>query len=172
MSAGPTSVYKPHFHASFDGLQQGMHVPYESSGMTRTQPRQLLGLAPSFKCSGQTRNRPRAQNHKANPGGIPQGCQTLDRRPRVCSHLPCRASVPDSCSAACNPRLRVLLCGAGPGRLAEVKSAADYLVTRRTYTGLETPFTGAAAKPVVIAVAGRSGRAAQYEDEPSASNVK
>ncbi|KAK9905896.1 hypothetical protein WJX75_008313 [Coccomyxa subellipsoidea] len=60
----------------------------------------------------------------------------------------------------------------GPGRLAEVKSAAEYLVTRRTYTGLETPFTGAAAKPVVIAVAGRSGRAAQYEDEPSASNVK
>ncbi|EIE23796.1 diphthamide biosynthesis protein [Coccomyxa subellipsoidea C-169] len=58
----------------------------------------------------------------------------------------------------------------GPGRLAEVRSAAEYLVTRRTFTGLETPFTGAAAKPVVKAIVGRSGRAAQYEDETLNNN--
>ncbi|BDA47727.1 probable 2-(3-amino-3-carboxypropyl)histidine synthase subunit 2 [Coccomyxa sp. Obi] len=54
-----------------------------------------------------------------------------------------------------------------PGKLAEVKSAAQYLAERRTFRGLETPYTGAQAKPVVKAIAGRSGRAAQYEDEPA-----
>ncbi len=62
------------------------------------------------------------------------------------------------------------VCVPGPGRLAEVRSAAEYLMTRRTFTGLETPFTGAAAKPVVKVIVGRSGRAAQYEDETVNNN--
>jgi hypothetical protein len=55
---------------------------------------------------------------------------------------------------------------AGPGQLAEVTTAAEYLTLRRAFQGLETPYTGAAAKPVTEAVEGRSGRAAGYEDEP------
>lgn len=55
------------------------------------------------------------------------------------------------------------------GALAEVKSAADYLQLRRSYKGLETPYTGAPEKPVIKAAPGRSGRAAHYEDEPATS---
>ena len=54
----------------------------------------------------------------------------------------------------------------GPGALTEVRSAADYLHLRRTYHGLEAPCTGAEEKAVVMAVQGRSGRAAGYADEP------
>ena len=56
--------------------------------------------------------------------------------------------------------------GQGGKQLAEVRSAADFMVTRRTYTGLEAPMTGAAEKPVEKAVLGRSGRAAGYQQEP------
>ena len=54
----------------------------------------------------------------------------------------------------------------GPGALTEVRSAADYLHSRRTYRGLEAPCVGADDKPALLAVPGRSGRAAAYEDEP------
>ncbi|KAK9862533.1 hypothetical protein WJX84_012448 [Apatococcus fuscideae] len=56
--------------------------------------------------------------------------------------------------------------GQGGKQLTEVRSAADFMVTRRTYTGLEAPMTGAAEKPVEKAVLGRSGRAAGYQQEP------
>lgn len=56
--------------------------------------------------------------------------------------------------------------GVGSSKALEVKSAADFLGTRRLFTGLEAPMVGAAAKPVEKAVEGRSGRAARYEDEP------
>ena len=54
----------------------------------------------------------------------------------------------------------------GPGALSEVRTAADYLHSRRTYRGLEAPCTGAEERPVLRAVPGRSGRAAGYADEP------
>lgn len=54
----------------------------------------------------------------------------------------------------------------GDQRLVEVKSAAQYLHSVRTWTGVESPLTGAPQQPVVKAVPGRSGRAAYYGDEP------
>ena len=48
----------------------------------------------------------------------------------------------------------------------QVHSAAQYLTQRRTYQGLETPATGAAVLPAAVAVEGRCGRAAGYQDEP------
>ncbi|KAK9814668.1 hypothetical protein WJX72_009496 [[Myrmecia] bisecta] len=57
--------------------------------------------------------------------------------------------------------------GSAGGALVEVKSAAEYLAKRRSYTGLEAPMVGAPAKAVEKAVAGRSGRAAHYDDEPA-----
>ena len=59
-----------------------------------------------------------------------------------------------------------LVAGQGSKQLADVRSAAEYLATRRTYTGLESPLTGAPAKPVEKAALGRSGRAAGYQQEP------
>lgn len=56
--------------------------------------------------------------------------------------------------------------GAGKGR--QVTSASEYLQNRRTYTGLEAPIVGAETKPVIKAVQGQTGRAAQYQHEPSA----
>lgn len=52
------------------------------------------------------------------------------------------------------------------GREVQVQSAAQYLTQRRTYKGLETPATGATILPAAVAVQGRTGRAAGYEDEP------
>jgi diphthamide biosynthesis protein 2 len=52
------------------------------------------------------------------------------------------------------------------GQQVQVHSAAQYLTQRRTYKGLETPATGAEILPASVAVAGRSGRAAAYVDEP------
>jgi len=49
----------------------------------------------------------------------------------------------------------------------QVASAAEYMQYRRTYTGLQTPGTGAAPKPVEMAVHGLSGRAAVYKTEPA-----
>ena len=51
-------------------------------------------------------------------------------------------------------------------QLTEVTSAAQYLHSRRTWTGVDSPLTGAAEQPVTKAVPGRSGRAAHYSDEP------
>lgn len=58
--------------------------------------------------------------------------------------------------------------GAGQRQVA-ARSAAEYLTAARTFRGLETPATGAEIKPAELAVAGRSGRAAKYVDEPSAA---
>lgn len=55
------------------------------------------------------------------------------------------------------------------GKDRQVMSASEYLQKRRTYTGLEAPIVGAARKPIVKAVQGQTGRAAQYEHEPSGS---
>lgn len=52
------------------------------------------------------------------------------------------------------------------GKQVQVHSAAQYLTQRRTYKGLETPATGGELLPPSVAVAGRSGRAAGYVDEP------
>lgn len=52
------------------------------------------------------------------------------------------------------------------GQHIQVQSAAQYLTQQRSYQGLETPATGAAILPAAVAVPGRSGRAAGYEDEP------
>ena len=59
-------------------------------------------------------------------------------------------------------------CPAGPGQLAGIRSAAQYLNKCRSYRGLETPYTGAEQKEAAVAVRGRSGRAARYSDEPVA----
>lgn len=52
------------------------------------------------------------------------------------------------------------------GKQVQVHSAAQYLTQRRTYKGLETPATGGELLQPSVAVAGRSGRAAGYVDEP------
>jgi len=61
-------------------------------------------------------------------------------------------------------------CADGDKALVDVKSAAQYMHSRRTFMGLESPLTGAPVQPVVKAVPGRSGRAAQYSDEPRAGS--
>ena len=53
------------------------------------------------------------------------------------------------------------------GKDQQVASASEYLQKRRTYHGLEAPIVGAETKPVIKAVQGQSGRAAQYRHEPS-----
>lgn len=53
------------------------------------------------------------------------------------------------------------------GNDRRVASASEYLQKRRTYQGLEAPIVGAENKPVIKAVQGQSGRAAQYQHEPS-----
>jgi diphthamide biosynthesis protein 2 len=54
---------------------------------------------------------------------------------------------------------------AGAGHLVEVKSAADYLVHKRSWTGVETPLVGSEKKEAHLAVPGQSGRAAGYSHE-------
>lgn len=54
---------------------------------------------------------------------------------------------------------------AGAGHLVEVKSAADYLVHKRSWTGVETPLVGSEKKEAHLAVPGLSGRAAGYSHE-------
>ncbi|DBA75064.1 TPA: hypothetical protein ACH3X1_010397 [Trebouxia sp. C0004] len=51
------------------------------------------------------------------------------------------------------------------GNNHQVTSASEYLQKRRTYRGLEAPIVGAESKPVVKAVQGQTGRAAQYQHE-------
>jgi diphthamide biosynthesis protein 2 len=64
-----------------------------------------------------------------------------------------------------------VLAGAGSrsGQQVQVHSAAQYLQQHRTYKGLETPATGGEMLAAEKAVPGRSGRAAVYVDEPTAS---
>ena len=70
-------------------------------------------------------------------------------------------------SRQCCSIARAVVPGAGAGQLATVGSAAEYLAQRRTWRGLEVPLTGADVLPAGTAVAGRSGRAAGYDDEPA-----
>ncbi|KAL3143282.1 hypothetical protein ABBQ38_002125 [Trebouxia sp. C0009 RCD-2024] len=56
------------------------------------------------------------------------------------------------------------------GKDRQVTSASEYLQKRRTYTGLEAPIVGAAKKAIVKAVQGQTGRAAQYQHEPSGAS--
>lgn len=55
---------------------------------------------------------------------------------------------------------------AGRSDLVEARSAADYLLHKRTWTGVDSPLVGAEAKPVEAAVQGLAGRAAAYASEP------
>ena len=52
--------------------------------------------------------------------------------------------------------------------LAPAATAAEFLATRRAFTGLPTPATGAPVKAAAGAVAGRGGTAAGYEGEGEA----
>jgi diphthamide biosynthesis protein 2 len=54
---------------------------------------------------------------------------------------------------------------AAAGHVVEVKSAADYLVHTRSWTGVETPLVGSEKKEAHLAVPGQSGRAAGYSHE-------
>jgi diphthamide biosynthesis protein 2 len=62
--------------------------------------------------------------------------------------------------------LTVAAAPAGGGHLVQPRSAADFFVHKRSWTGVEAPIVGAEAKAVERAVPGRSGRAAGYADEP------
>lgn len=53
----------------------------------------------------------------------------------------------------------------GAHNAVTVQSAAEYLIAKRTYQGLETPMTGAEKLAPMMAVEGLSGRAAVYENE-------
>ena len=53
--------------------------------------------------------------------------------------------------------------------MAQVDSAAAYMMARRSYHGLEAPVMGPEKKEATVALEGRSGRAAQYSGEPSAA---
>ena len=55
---------------------------------------------------------------------------------------------------------------AGTGHLIEARSAADYLVHKRSWKGVEAPLVGSESKEAHLAVAGQSGRAAGYAHEP------
>lgn len=55
--------------------------------------------------------------------------------------------------------------GPGGGHLVEARSAADYLVHKRSWKGVEAPLAGAEAKAPAAAVPGQSGRAAGYTHE-------
>lgn len=57
---------------------------------------------------------------------------------------------------------------AAPGGRSDLvvpQSAADYLLHKRSWQGVEAPLVGAAPAPVVAAAEGRSGRAAGYAAE-------
>lgn len=55
----------------------------------------------------------------------------------------------------------------GAGHLVEARSAADYLVHKRSWKGVEAPLVGYESKEAHIAVVGQSGRAARFTHEPS-----
>ena len=65
--------------------------------------------------------------------------------------------------------LRALCChgsvmAVGGKDVCDVQSAADYMTKVRTYTGIETPQSGAEVKAPAAAVEGRAGRAAGYDE--------
>jgi diphthamide biosynthesis protein 2 len=62
--------------------------------------------------------------------------------------------------------LQVSAAPAGRSDLVEHRSAADYLLHKRSWTGVEAPLVGAPHKAAELAAEGRSGRAAGYADEP------
>ena len=62
------------------------------------------------------------------------------------------------------PGLAVAAVHTGRG-LAPVSSAAEYLVHRRTYDGIQTPASGAEVKEAAAFVEGRAGRAAGYRTD-------
>lgn len=67
------------------------------------------------------------------------------------------------CSQTSTPVATTVTFPAGP--LGQVSSASEYLQKRRIFKGLEAPLVGAEQKPVVKAVQGQTGRAAQYTHE-------
>ncbi|KAL4422925.1 hypothetical protein ABPG75_009122 [Micractinium tetrahymenae] len=74
-----------------------------------------------------------------------------------------------SAALALHAQQALVVTAAPQGRsdLVQPKSAADYLLHKRSWQGVEAPLVGAATKAVEAAVEGRSGRAAGYADEPS-----
>lgn len=67
--------------------------------------------------------------------------------------------------------LQITAAPAGRSDLVEARSAADYLLHKRSWQGVETPLTGAAPAPVVAAAEGRAGRAAGYAQEGPGQRV-
>lgn len=87
--------------------------------------------------------------------------------------LPCRhsqeAEGPGVGAAVVHARQRGALTARAAGTAltkATPQNAAQYFLQKRTFTGVETPATGAAAKPVEAAAPGLRGRAALYDTEP------
>ena len=83
------------------------------------------------------------------------------------SSFPCSTSSPPSSSSSSQLALRQDGSLAGVAREGrELTRAADFLASRRSWRGLETPATGGVpAAEAARAVEGRSGRAAGYEGE-------
>ena len=52
----------------------------------------------------------------------------------------------------------------GGREVVEVRTAADYVSKVRTYTGIETPASGAEVTEPMRATVGRGGRAAKYDE--------
>lgn len=67
--------------------------------------------------------------------------------------------------------LQITAAPSGRSDLVEARSAADYLLHKRSWQGVETPLTGAAPAPVVAAAEGRAGRAAGYVEEGPGQRV-
>lgn len=67
--------------------------------------------------------------------------------------------------------LQITAAPGGRSDLVEARSAADYLLHKRSWQGVETPLTGAAPAPVVVAAEGRAGRAAGYAAEGPGQRV-
>ncbi|PRW20179.1 diphthamide biosynthesis 2 [Chlorella sorokiniana] len=67
--------------------------------------------------------------------------------------------------------LQITAAPGGRSDLVEARSAADYLLHKRSWQGVETPLTGAAPAPVVAAAEGRAGRAAGYVEEGPGQRV-
>lgn len=70
----------------------------------------------------------------------------------------------DDSGSAAGSTLVALPAGGGVLTTAP-NSAAEYFLQKRTFTGVETPATGAPVKSPEVAAKGRSGRAAVYDSE-------
>lgn len=79
-----------------------------------------------------------------------------------------QAEADASTALALHAQQALVVSAAPQGRsdLVQPRSAADYLLHKRSWQGVEAPLVGAAPKAVEAAVEGRSGRAAGYADEP------